>query len=156
MKKIKVLSSPKIVGILFLYFTIPVTIFVLYFYFCNASELLKDLYILLILWDLVVIIVTIRFRNAFAVVSIDDVGIKRGRTAIKWDEEYNIEIVAVYFFKYNFIIPTLEIDLLCISKEQCRGFFAGSSKCIYLTMTEKNMQMLKQYSKGTCVYPKNQ
>ena len=85
--------------------------------------------------------------NYFLVVTVDSEGIKNRNIKLKWDEIQHIDMVAYELFKYK-IIPTVEIDSLCISKEPIKPSRFGSSKCIMLEINKKNLAVLKKYSNG--------
>lgn len=85
------------------------------------------------------------YRNAFAVVHIDETGIKNHNTTLKWEEINSIETEVVELFKYR-CFPTFEIDILCICPKCGKvSFFKTNRDCIFIESTEKNRELIEKF-----------
>ncbi len=88
-------------------------------------------------------IVSLIYRNAFSIVEIDEVGIKNKSIALKWEEINCVETASIELFKAS-LIPTIQIDMLCLSKNDIKPLFFETNKdCIFIEATKKNIEIIE-------------
>lgn len=115
---------------------------------CLISNDISDIFTLIAYWCItnffISSFISLFYRNAFVVVSIDEIGISNKHIALNWGEISNIETVTVKLLEHS-LLPTIEIDLLCFScNNKKKNFLTSNKDCIFVAKTNKNLGKIRE------------
>ena len=148
--KHKTFACPKLIFAAFFPWEIPIVVLG-----CIISEN-KSASIMYgcVLYFSVSAIVSLIYRNAFAIVHIDENGIRNNHTKLKWEEIENAGTVSIELLKTS-LLPTIQIDVLYFSKQNGKkSFFKTDKNTVFISSTEKNREYIKKCSNGAFCNPK--
>lgn len=128
----------------------PTVIFLLPLIFSFLSingRFISNLMMILLVHFLMNIILVLIFRNAFQLVFCSKYGIKNKHINLKWEDINYVTTTTIELFKWS-ILPTIDIDLICISQKEttCSFWNITQKEYILLPLNKKNLNMLSIYS----------
>ena len=89
-------------------------------------------------------------KNAYCFFEISNVGIRNRYLQLRWDEIDSYRICAVREIRFRNFRRVYEFSSMVSFGESCEGDFRVQSprKCVFFSMTSKNMQALARFSEG--------
>lgn len=148
--KYKTFASPS----LMLFALFPWEIIISIPIFCISQHKLREVISLMFVYLILNGIISIIYRNAFAIVHIDESGIRNNHTKLKWEEIENAGTIPIELLKYS-LLPTIQIDVLYFSKQnEKKSFFKTDKNTVFISSTEKNREYIKKCSNGAFCNPK--
>ena len=116
---------------------------------CILNNNMSDLLIVVLLHLLLNLMLFLFFHSAFILVNYSECGIKNKFLNLSFDDIQYATVIDVELLKYS-LIPTIKIQLICLSTTKQKSSFWNYSKndCILLPNTPKVLRQLKECSRN--------
>ena len=94
-----------------------------------------------------------KYRNAFILFSVNEIGISTKYTNIEWEEIESFEVMETKAYKIHDKNPWYMIkcpSIVCIgSCEKDKSVFAQNKhQCVFFSLTKKHLKLIEKYGKG--------